>query len=107
MSIITYATFLAAAQEADVQALATLANGTIVRTQSAEEAEVFQAQAERLFGAEVITGFKRGKERVAGAVWHTFEGRVDPVAAVYIAKAAMERLMLSREELPVEPPATP
>lgn len=106
MSIITYANFLANAQQADILALNLLAQGIVVRTQDPVEADSYEAQCERLFqpGVECLVRYQRGKERDAsGNVWHTFEGRVDPVAANYVAKAASERVVLSRAELPTTP----
>ena len=106
MSIISYAGFLANAQAADILALSILAQGIVVKTQDPVEADAYEAQCERLFqpGVECLVRFQRGKERdSSGNVWHTFEGRVDPVAANYVAKAASERVHYSREEVPTTP----
>ena len=33
-------------------------------------------------------------------MWHSFEALIEPVASTYVAKAAAERVQLSRELLP-------
>lgn len=99
MSIISYANLLANAQDADIKALNILSQNIVVRTTDPVEADAYEAQCERLFQANVecVISFKRGKERAGdGTIYHTFEARVDPVAANYVAQLAAERLLLSR-----------
>lgn len=99
--IITYETFLAQAQPADVQALNFLAMNQSVKTQDPVEADAMQAQGQRLFDAGLLTRLTRSLDRASdGTVWHVFEGRVDPVGATYVARAASERLTLSRLPIP-------
>lgn len=101
MSIISYNDLLANALEADLFALGVLACSEVIKTTDPVQADEYQAQGLRLFsdGVECLTRFTRGVERSGGQVWHTFEGRVDPVAVSYLAQLAVDRITLSREPL--------
>lgn len=97
--MISYNDFLANAQESDVRALGLLANGEVVKTNDAAEAETYQAIGTRLYNAGLLTRFRRSLEVLSGNTWHVFDGRVDPVAINYIATCAMERIKLSRDPI--------
>lgn len=101
MALISYNDFIANAQEADINALAILAAGTQVKTTNASEADGYQAQCQRLYDAGLLTRFARGLEMTSdGVSWHTFDGRLAPEAVPYIAQAAKERVLLSRNPIP-------
>lgn len=102
--MISYEDFLANAQEADVRALALLCNGEVVRTNNAQEAEGYQAMGVRLFDAGLLSRFRRSLEVINNQPWHVFDGQVHPVAITYIATAAMERVVLSRDPIIQQPP---
>ena len=100
MSLIPYEVFLLNVQVNDLHALALLASGERIGTTDATEAEAYQAQGVRLFNAGVLDRFSRSVEQRAEVTWHLFDGRINPAAAVYVARCAAERVALSREPLP-------
>ena len=104
MPIPTYAEFLQGAEETDVRLMNFFAMGQRISTQDPVEADQFYAALERLFGYEVLTRAVRGWERRNDGVWYTFDAVIDPVAATYVARAAMERLIFSRDEALPTPP---
>lgn len=101
----SYNQFIGGVQEADLRALALLTNGNVIQTDNAVEAEAIFAQLNRLFDYNMISKPKRGWDKVdldlpTEKVWYTFECRVTSTALNYIAQAAMERVILSRDPLP-------
>lgn len=100
MELISYAVFLAEAQENDVRTLSLLASGERIGTTNAAEADAFFAQCQRLYDAGLLERVNRGYEDKDGVLWQTFDGRVRPEAMVYVAQCAMERLILSRAPIP-------
>lgn len=87
-TIITYEVFLANAQPDDVRALALLADGSVIKTMNAAEADTYEAIGVRLYNAGVVSRFRRSIETISGETWHVFDGRVVPQALVYVADAA-------------------
>ena len=102
-ALITYASFLANAQESDIRMLALLAQGEVVKTLDSVEGDGYQAAGLRLYNAGVLTRMRRSIEVIGTDTWHVFDGRVAPQAMVYVATAAMERVKLSRVEIPPAP----
>lgn len=101
--LISYETFLANVQEQDLRALSLLASGETIKTTNAVEGDAYEAAGVRLYNAGCLTRLRRSLEVIGGETWHVFDGLVNPVALVYVANCAMERVMLSREV--ITPPA--
>lgn len=99
-TIISYSVFLQNVTQADLQALATLANGEPIKTLDPVEADAYEAAGLRLKNAGLLTRIRRSLEVIGGEDWHVFDGRLDPTAHGYVAKCAGERVQLSREPLP-------
>lgn len=97
---IDYATFLANALEADINALAYLASGTVIATMDSTEAATYQAQGDRLYDAGMLTRFRSGREVRSGETWYVFDGLLSSTALNHVAQAAKERVILSRDPLP-------
>lgn len=98
--MISYNDFIANVNEADLAMMTEFIQGNRITTTVAAEADALYAQAERLFTAGVVFRVVRGWELKGGVLEYSFDGYVDPVGAGYIAKAAKERVVLSREPLP-------
>ena len=98
---VSYADFLAAAQESDVRVLSLLAAGETPKTQDPAEKDEFEQLGNRLFDAGLLARFRVSREVISNEVWFVVDGRVHPTAVVMVAKCAMERLQLSRAPVPV------
>lgn len=98
--LISYDVFIANAEEDDIHGLALLANGEIIRTPDEAEAATYEARGMRLRNAGLLTRFRRSHEDDGGQVWHVFDAVVHPVAITYVARAAKERVIISRDPLP-------
>lgn len=102
-AIIDYPTFLANVQEQDIRALSLMASGDLIKTMDPVEADGFEAAGVRLYNAGLVTRVRRSLETLSGETWHVFDGRVDPIAMVYVANCAMERIILSRDVIAPAP----
>lgn len=101
MAAPTYEAFIAGVQEADIRALAFLTNANIIESSDNVEADAIKAQLTRLFQYEMINKpTEKFDRRNDGTIWRQFEARVEPIALNYIARAAMERVILSRDPIP-------
>lgn len=98
--MITYAEFLANAQPEDIRVMNLLAQGQKLEFNDPAEAESMFQQILRLDSAGFVLRAARVYERRSGVLWQSFEALIDPVASTYLAKAASERVLLSREPLP-------
>jgi hypothetical protein len=98
--MITYEEFLANVNEDDLGMLTTFAQGNRAITRNAQEAEALFTQATRLFTAGMVWRVVRGYEQKSDGVEYQFDGYLSPVAFGYVAKAARERVMISRDPLP-------
>lgn len=99
--MLSYPEFLAQTPIDDVRLLNLISQGQQIKFDNAPEADAMYEQLNRLEQDGLLLRFERSYERVDGVRWYLFEGIVDPVAAVYLANAASERLVLSRDPLPV------
>ncbi|WP_296280537.1 hypothetical protein [Pseudoxanthomonas sp.] len=99
--MISYEQFLALAEGEDIRVLNLLSQGQVIQFDNAADADVMQARIDRLDTAEFLLRATRHRDLRDGVRWHVFEAIVDPVASTYVAKAAAERVALSREPLPV------
>jgi hypothetical protein len=98
--MIDYNTFLANVQDEDIRMMTLAANGQRIVTQSATEADAYQAELTRLFTNGLLTRAERGWEMKDGILWHTFDAVVEPLAIAYIIQLAMERYKINRNPLP-------
>lgn len=98
--MITYDQFLANAQPEDIRVLNLFAMGQRIQHTDTAEADGLVQRIARLDTAGFLLRTTRGYERKEGVLWQTFEGFVDPQAASYLARAASERVQLSRLPLP-------
>ena len=98
--MISYDEFIANASADDIRILNLFAMGQKIEFNDPAQADAMFAQVERLDAAGFVIRAHRGYERRAGALWQTFEAFIEPVAANYLARAASERVQLSREPLP-------
>jgi hypothetical protein len=98
--VITYAEFLANAQPEDIRVMNLLAQGQKLEFNDPAEAESMFQQILRLDTAGFVLRTARVFERRSGVLWQSFDALIDPVASTYLAKAASERVLLSREPLP-------
>lgn len=99
-TLITYAEFLAVAQEMDVRSMTFLAAGEPIKTEDPDEAATYRQQLDRLWSGGVLTRARESREVIGGNVWFVFDARVLPTAMVYVADCAKERLQLSRDPIP-------
>ena len=100
--MISYPEFLANAQAEDIRVLNLLAQGQRLEFSSPAEADAMFQHIERLDSAGFVIRVSRVYERRSGVLWQSFEALIEPVASTYLAKAASERVLLSREPLPAE-----
>lgn len=98
--MISYAEFLALAQPEDIRVLNLLAQGQKLEFNNPAEADAMFQQFERLDSAGFIIRFNRAYERRSGVLWQSFDALVEPVASIYLATAASERVLYSRDPLP-------
>ncbi|RPE81851.1 hypothetical protein [Vulcaniibacterium tengchongense] len=97
--MLTYEQFLTTPAD-DIRQLNLLAMGQKIEFNNADEAAAMLAQCERLRTAGLIVRLKHAKEAREGVEWQSFEAIVDPVAAVYLARCAAERVLHSTDLLP-------
>ena len=74
--------------------------GQPIRHTDPAEADAVFARIVRLEGAGFILRASRAYERRDGVLWQSFEAVVEPAATGYLARAASERIQLSRAPLP-------
>ncbi|WFC43169.1 hypothetical protein [Pseudoxanthomonas sp. SE1] len=98
--MISYEDFLTNAEPEDIRVMNLLSQGQTISFEDSSEAEAMFQRIARLDGAGFVLRASRHYERVDGVLWQRFEGLIDPVAANYLARAASERVQLSREPLP-------
>lgn len=98
--MIRYDDFIANASAEDIRVLNLFAMGQRIEFNDPVQADAMFAQVERLDAAGFIIRANRGYERRSNVLWQTFEAFIEPVAANYLARAASERVQLSREPLP-------
>jgi hypothetical protein len=101
--MITYDQFIANVNENDLAVLTSFSVGKRIICLTQQEADAMIVQCERLREAGMCWRIVYAKENKAGGVEFQFDGYVDPVGAGYIAKAARERVMISRDPLPTTP----
>lgn len=97
--MIDYPQFLANADSEDIRVMNLLSQGQTVSFSDAAEADAMFARIARLDEAGFVVRASRHYERVDGTLWQRFEGLIEPVAAGYLAKAASERVLLSRDPI--------
>ena len=97
---IDYTSFLANALDADISALAYMGAGVVIGTTTQAEALTFQQQGDRLYDAGLLRRFRSGREVRGGETWFIFDGELSVEAQNYVAQAAKERVILSRDPLP-------
>ncbi|WP_396616810.1 hypothetical protein ACHZ97_04330 [Lysobacter soli] len=98
--MITYEQFLADTEVEDIRVLNLLSQGQRIQFNDLAQATAMGERVARLEDAGLVLRWTHSRERVDGAIWHGFDGLVDPVAAAYLARAASERVVLSRNPLP-------
>lgn len=98
--MISYEQFLQLAESEDIRVLNLLSQGQLQKFDNPAEADQMQARVDRLEAAGFLLRATRHREIREGVVWHSFEALIEPVASTYVAKAAAERVQLSRELLP-------
>jgi hypothetical protein len=99
-TVITYADFIANADAEDIRVMNLLSMGQRLEFVDDTEAEAMFARIARLDGAGFIIEATRKFQRRDGALWQMFDAVIEPAAAAYLARAAAERVQLSREVLP-------
>jgi len=100
--MISYEDFLTNADSEDIRVMNLLSQGQTISFNDGGEAEAMFQRVVRLDSAGFILRASRHYERVDGVLWQRFDGLIDPVAANYLARAASERVQLSRDPLPTE-----
>lgn len=98
--MIDYATFLAQAQAEDIRVLNLLSMGQSLQFNVAADADAMFQRIARLDDAGFVLRASRIYERRDGVIWQRFEALIDPMASTYLARAASERVLLSRSPLP-------
>lgn len=98
--MITYDQFIANAETEDIRVLNLLAQGQEIKFNVAVEADTFFQRIQRLDTAGFVLRANRAYFRVGGVLWQGFTALIDPAASVYLARAAAERVQLSRLPLP-------
>ena len=99
--LIDYPTFLANVNTDDLAMLTTFIVGVSVQAADATQADALFVQAQRLYGAGLLTNLHRVyNDDGSGNVQQSFTGLVSPPAAGYVAQLARERVVLSRAPLP-------
>lgn len=104
---VDYAVFLANARAADIRLLTDFVQGVRIQAVDAEEADRLFAGAVRLYNAGLLQKLHRIYEEKNSAITQSFDGYVTAVARSYLAQLANERLILSRDPLPVNLPVVP
>lgn len=99
--MITYNEFLANAEAEDIRVMNLLSQGQRIRFNDAAEADAMFQRIARLDTAGFVLRASRSYERIDNTLWQVFDGLIDPIAATYLARAASERVQLSRLPLPV------
>jgi hypothetical protein len=98
--MIDYTTFLAQAQAEDIRVLNLLSMGQSLQFNATAEADAMFQRIVRLDDAGFVLRASRHYERRDGVRWQILEALIDPIAATYLARAASERVLLSRVPLP-------
>lgn len=98
--MITYEEFLANAEAEDIRILNLLSQGQEIKFTDGAEADTMFQRVVRLDTAGFIVEASRSYRRIDGVLWQTFSALIDPVASTYLARAASERILLSRLPLP-------
>lgn len=89
----TYEEFLSGTLPQDAYLLAVMAAGEVTKTTDDTQAAEYEQRCQRLFGDGYLIRYQQGQERANdGTVWYTIEGRVEPYAAGYAARACAERV---------------
>lgn len=98
--MISYEQFLQLADAEDIRVLNLLSQGQSLKFDNAGDADQLFARIERLDTAGFVIRASRHYERREGTMWQSFEALIDPVASTFVAKAASERVLISRDPLP-------
>lgn len=94
--MITYDQFLANAEAEDIRVLNLLSQGQEIRFTDAVAADTFFQRVLRLDTAGFLLEASRKYRRIDGVLWQAFTAIIDPAASAYLARAASERVQLSR-----------
>lgn len=96
----SYNDFLTTILASDLKLLALWAMGERTATTDETEAAGFKAAGDRLYAAGLLERFNPAVELRSETNWYTFDGRLAPQAVPYVAYAASERIVLSRDPIP-------
>lgn len=100
--MITYEQFIQLAEPQDIFTLNELSQGHAPAFNDGAEADVYFARIVRLNDAGFIVKASRHYEPKEGVMWQSFTAVIDPQATVYLARAAMERVIISRDPIPAQ-----
>lgn len=99
--MIDYPTFLQLAESEDIRVMNLLSQGQTLEFDEPAEADAMFLRILRLDEAGFIVRLSRHYTRRDGIVWQGFEALIEPSASTFLARAASERVQLSRDPLPV------
>lgn len=98
--MIDYPTFLQLAEAEDIRVMNLLSQGQPLEFVDPAEADSMFLRILRLDEAGFVLRLSRHYSRRDGVVWQTFEALIEPGASTFLARAASERVQLSRDPLP-------